>query len=162
MHVYLKIKIKSLTNEAQAIRKEERRININARGRTSLRRDIQLGTIRDLNNQRSEHEFSEAQIIRIQKKLDRSRNILNNPNAQARFKGLRNHRTIDVRKEARSSFIAYGFLRGNDYKNIESTIKKVDWDRVISLVKKYCENDPRVTLQKFAEWVGASGMALKA
>lgn len=162
MHVYLKIKIKTLAAEARDIRQEERKININARERIHLRRDIKLGTYRDMHNRRTNDFIGEAVILRLQKKLERSRNILNNSKAQARFRGLHTHRTIEVRKEARSSFLAYGFLRGLGYKSIEDTKKKVDWDRVESLVKKYSEDDPRITLQRFAEWKDASGMVPKA
>ena len=169
MHVYLKIKLKTLATEAKDIRREERKININARERTRIKRDIRFGNtivhyLKDdgtVNSDRSIN-LTEAQLIRLQKKLERSRNILNNTNAQTRLNGLRKHRTNDVRKEARSSLIAYGFLRGLDYKQIENTTLKVDWDRVEAMVKKYSEDDPRVTLQKFAEWVAASGKAPKA
>ncbi len=50
------------------------------------------------------------------------------------------HRIQDVRREARSALLAYGYLRGRAYKRLENKcITPPDWKRVAQLVKKYGE-----------------------
>ena len=81
--VYLKVKIKSLAEEARIIRKEE-----NKRGPL--------------------------------------------------WWGLRLHRTGIVKSEARAALLAYGFLRGLTYRQIEANTKFApDWARVKKLVDRY-------------------------
>lgn len=84
--VYLKIKIKSLADEARTIRLEEKRW----------------------------------------------------PGKSPERQGLYEHRILDVRKEARSAQLAYGYLRGRLYKQLENhTRKPIDFKRVIDLAAKY-------------------------
>ena len=67
--------------------------------------------------------------------------------------GLHHHRVIDVRREARSACLAYGFLRGRDYRALEAKPgTKPDWPRVERLALKYATSDPREARQRFAEW----------
>ncbi len=48
------------------------------------------------------------------------------------------HRIYDVRQEARLSQLAYAFLRGREYSQVESkNSKPVNWDRLIKLVDKF-------------------------
>lgn len=53
--------------------------------------------------------------------------------------GLRDHRIFVVRAEARATQIAYGFLRGRSYAQIEPVSKraKPDWSKVEKMVAKY-------------------------
>jgi len=51
---------------------------------------------------------------------------------------LHEHRVRVVRKEARSTHLAYGFLRGRSLSQIEANSNtKPDWDSVSRMVKKY-------------------------
>ncbi len=51
------------------------------------------------------------------------------------------HRVYDVRNEARWSQLAYAFLRGRDYSQIEAKNSGwVNWDRVMKLVAKFGQN----------------------
>lgn len=51
---------------------------------------------------------------------------------------LHNHRVVDIRKQARSTYIAYGLIRGKKYKDIENTAKtKPDWKKVEAMMRKY-------------------------
>lgn len=103
MKTYLKIKIKSLADEARTIRNEEKKTSGETRA------------------------------------------------------GLHQHRVIDVRREQRSALLAYGFLRGRDYRVMERTSRtKPDWKRIEKLVRKYTEEDPRITMQRFEQWVQAA------
>jgi hypothetical protein len=88
---FLKVKIKTLGEEARIIRKEELRANDN-----SLREELYL------------------------------------------------HRIYVVRKEARSTHIAYGLLRGRQYENIERSHdehNEPDWYRIGEMIKKYGYSD---------------------
>lgn len=103
---------------------------------------------------------AEARIIRNleQKQLAYLRRTPNWPETVAAlpFWGLRKHRTWDVRREARSSCLAYGFLRGRAYRAIEAKCySKPDWKRVQSLIERYGEGDKRILIQKFSEWKDA-------
>lgn len=139
MHVYLKIKIKSLANEAADIRKEKQRINLNSRARKRLSRDIAFGQVRTSNGARAE-DFTEIQLERMTKKLARSQAILRNPKAMERQQGLYQHLRDVVRPEARASYIAYGFLRGRTYSEIEENSQtKPDWEKVQRLIEKFAE-----------------------
>ena len=69
------------------------------------------------------------------------------------FQSLRCHRKEVVRPEARSTHLAYGFLRGRDYKQIESKCyNQPDWPRIEKLIEKYGEGDKRDLMQRFSEW----------
>ena len=73
---------------------------------------------------------------------------------------LQQHRQFVVRLEARNSNLAYGFLRGRTYKQVEDRHRPVDkqrsrpasWSRVADLVAKYGNMDKRIAAQKLAEW----------
>lgn len=107
--VYLKIKLKSLAEEARIIRREEAK------------------------------------------------------NKRFRF-GLRDHRKGIVRRVARDTVIAYGFLRGKDYKQIEQNPKtKPNWEAIKKMVEKYGVNRDdyswdeymnlkRIQMKQFEEW----------
>jgi hypothetical protein len=72
---------------------------------------------------------------------------------------LNEHRKKDVRWEARSSILAYGFLRGRDYFTMEAKCHKdnpPDWVRIEQLVKKFGEDDIRDRMQRFAAWKDAA------
>jgi hypothetical protein len=72
---------------------------------------------------------------------------------EAIFKGLQWHRIWDVRNEARITNIAYGFLRGHEYKDIErNTTKEIRWSRVEGLVLKYGEGDIDELHDRFLDW----------
>lgn len=52
--------------------------------------------------------------------------------------GLRRHRIIDVRREARVSCLAYGYLRGRAYKQLEAKCyEQPDWTRVADIVRRF-------------------------
>jgi hypothetical protein len=54
------------------------------------------------------------------------------------YERLHQHRVVDVRKEARATIVAYGFLNGLAYHEIESaSYEEPDWTRVSAMVAKY-------------------------
>ncbi|WP_027685072.1 hypothetical protein [Rhizobium leguminosarum] len=141
MKVYLKVKIKSLAAEAQMIRKEERKCNIGCRARVKIRRRL-----------RKSNELTTAERTRMERQLSKP-----SETAMQAFWGLRLHRTYDVREEARAAHVAYGFLRGRTYAQVEgAALSSPKWDRVEALVKKYGDGDLADRLKKFSEWKDAS------
>lgn len=90
---------------------------------------------------------AEAQIIRHAERFYK-------PRDKDTFNGLRNHRIFDVRMEARSSLLAYGFLRGRTYRRIEATChENPNWNRIETLALKYGpEKDKRIVKQRLEAW----------
>lgn len=92
---------------------------------------------------------AEAKIIRseeIKAKSKRNTDLV---------QGLTIHRKVIVGKEARSSYLAYGFLRGVPYEKIESHCRwdnQPDWAAVEKMALRFGVDDNRVVKQKFAEW----------
>lgn len=112
MKSYLKVKIKSLAEEATIIRHEERRV------KRSLNwwNEFQSVTGEDSNTKSSIDAY------------------------QTEYYGLHNHRTYEVRNEARSSQLAYAFIQGYAYSRVEDptkTRKPVATYRVAELALKY-------------------------
>lgn len=135
---YLKVKIKSLAEEAYIIRKEERKIKKN------------LDWLKERRTRTDEYSNAE---------YNRASNIYN---------GLYLHRKSPVGTEARYALIAYGFLRGKKYSQIEqpkvpiNTLKYTDAKqgkvyysqdaaRPFNLINKYGPN--RITFEEFEKWI---------
>ena len=92
---------------------------------------------------------AEARIIRSLEK--RRRGPKYGPGAERA--GLWMHRTKGIRYEARCSQLAYGFLRGRAYRQMErSCHKSPDWERVKNIAERFSAEDKRVIAQRFAEW----------
>ncbi len=70
---------------------------------------------------------AEARLIRREERRSRTHRM-----------GLAEHRRGPVRREARSALLAYGFLRGRQYLQLEAKVHtKPDWRRVEELVSRY-------------------------
>ena len=152
MHIYLKIKIKSLAAEASMIRSEEKKISTTYCQRKRMARDLHFGNTRGRDGARSGN-LSEAQLARIKKKLNRAQAQLLNNNANKAFIGLRDHRRNEVRSHARSSYLAYGFLRGVDYNRIETNARFApDWPEVKRLIEKFSEEGSQAWEQRFKDF----------
>ena len=95
---------------------------------------------------------AEARIIRAEEKKW--------PGEHAARNGLRRHRIHEVRPEARHALLAYGFLRGRDYRALEAKAACApDWDRVQRLAEKFgaaAKADQPGIAQRFARWKDAA------
>ena len=91
---------------------------------------------------------AEARIIRSQeiRNRDRLRKLYRTQRYKpekhghlgVQYGSMRQHRMFDVRNEARAALIAYGFLRGREYKAIEAKPQSSpNWDRARALALKY-------------------------
>lgn len=178
---YLKVKLLSLTAEAKIIRQMENRrlkkanyarqlLNLDKtierhnrqviRLRMELRdhtfKEYKIGrdSVDDRNNLRMRIMFHENEILRLICRSNKTkvRNATVEYNDHV-YWGLHQHRIEDVRKEARNTCLAYGFLKGKTYNEIEKKVKtKPDWRRVMQLVLKYGEGDPEIMKQQFKKW----------
>jgi len=75
---------------------------------------------------------AEAQIIRKEERKW--------PGTTAERHGLHSHRVLDVRREARSALLAYGYLRGRKYLQLEPKCSEApNWRRIGKLVERYGE-----------------------
>jgi hypothetical protein len=71
--------------------------------------------------------------------------------------GLADHRRFAVRPESRSAGIAYGYLKGRSYAQMELWCHEApDFKRIEYFVDKYGEGDKRDRMQQFAEWLEAA------
>jgi len=68
---------------------------------------------------------------------------------------LHNKRVNKVRNDARSLHLAYGFLAGHAYRDIEPiSYVQPNWVRVQELVLAYCDDDKKETIiDKFSAWI---------
>ncbi len=120
---YLKIKIVSLAAEARLIRAEENRWFLTADGARVSRKEQRAAA----------EEIPATAENRTARRLSRSwlRNGVHRT-------GLRTHRLCVVRPEARAALLAYGFIRGRRYRQIEATaVVPPNWKRVYELVQRY-------------------------
>jgi hypothetical protein len=125
-HIYLKIKIKSLAVEARMIRAEEQKWKLRS---CPYRREYDRAVRAWLADETKSIEVAEA--------------IKPFAGADTLFWGLRCHRTVDVRDEARASLLAYGMLRGRAYARLEAKCEvPPPAKRITELIRKYGPNDP--------------------
>lgn len=132
MRVHLKVKIKTLAAESRIIRHQELRFKEKPR-------------------------LVPPDASVAEKRLARKRRRNLSDRQRAVRSSLHFHRTIVVRREARASLLAYGFLRGRTYKAMEATCReKPPWKRIEELVKRFGDDDLRDRMQRFSEWKDAA------
>lgn len=70
------------------------------------------------------------------------------------YRKLHLHRVTEVRKEARATLIAYGFLNGLPYSAIEhASYEEPNWSRVRKMIVKYGEaGEAEERLVSFESW----------
>lgn len=73
---------------------------------------------------------------------------------QGQFQSLHHHRTMVVRPESRAAHLAYGYLRGVQYRQMEAKCwVKPDWDKVLRIAKKFApESHPLITADSIKAW----------
>lgn len=148
---YLKIKIKSLAEEAKIIRQEERRQKQSYKD-IKLRNLIEekgaiVDTLLDSNwaiVEVTNDTVTLERFVRVRgstetKPVYKTIKLNWKPTEEKRqrhvdtFWGLRDLRTGKVRSEARESLLAYAFIRGQSYRTVEATgdpINTFRWDYV--------------------------------
>ncbi len=133
----LKVKIKSLAEEARIIRLEELRA-LGRRVSSEKRKNLGRG-------------FTERNPDYY---------VVRGRDAEL-YGELYTHRTQDVRSEQRSSLLAYAFLRGKTRAACEPKCEvRPDWTRVLKLVEKFGPVTPAETkaelAKRFGEWARAA------
>mgnify|MGYP001613090132 CR=1 FL=1 len=127
---YLQLKLGTLAAEAKLIRRKEAAIQ---------------------RAQRRSRDYAALKVMRLE-------DLPGFLEGEAAFKGLVSHRKIIVRREARDSNLAYGFLRGNPYNAMEKAAYEMpNWKNIESIVKRFDDlNDWRVTGQRFSQWLASA------
>ena|SRR5260221_13365701 len=106
-------------------------------------------------------EHKQLKWARFCKNFSTNTNALKHSDYHYRvFFGLQQHRKLDVRSESRHSNIAYGFLKGRKYSQIEKVqhnknTNPPSWDRVWNLVRKFGEGSSDELRDRFVEWKSA-------
>ena len=162
MREYLKIKCVSLADEAKRIRKEEMKTKTIIEDTKDPSSQIGYYTKRlDRISREGIIGVAPKYVQETQETLDkwmkRAAIARNKSAINARYvivrHGLAEHRKGLVRSEARAANLAYGFVRGRSYKEIEQTCHNPpNWNRVEKLVTTYGEGDSRDIAQRFAAW----------
>ena len=134
----LKVTIKSLGSQARVCRFEEIKLRAKARLlRVFSRNNAELGD-------------TKGAELRSKRALD----------ADVERAGIHHRRTHVVSRETRAALLAYGFIRGREYRVMENRTKNAPaWDRVCYYIRKYSSDDPRDRAQRFARWIDLSGLA---
>lgn len=124
----LKIKLLNLAAEIRIIRGEEKRIE-GYINKLSIRTDVEK-SLKDL---RIGSHYSDLTEIR-------------------------QHRYYVVKTEARDTLLAYGFLRGRAYKQIEAKrYYDPNWDNIERMILKYGRQNPQQLKQAFEQWKQEAG-----
>lgn len=136
MSLELKIKSKHLAAEAKIIRREE----------AKLKRQIRSNAAYYAED--SGNDYTPEQMEKWKRLARERKNSLVSMNT---------HRRTKVRTVARSTHLAYGFLRGTPYRVMENEKTRTvpNWNAIEKMITKYSTEDPRVTLQRFASWKSA-------
>lgn len=150
MLVHLKVKIKSLASEAQIIRREERRAKTSKHYRRAAKRLLRLG--------REHVKGSFTELTNFERELNTKKAMTPEPENYTKFWSLRDHRTGVLRGEARSAQLAYGYLRGKQYEQLETKPKKFgkryyspDFKRILEIVLKFADNKSEIP-EQFENW----------
>lgn len=105
---------------------------------------------------------AEARVIRAEeRKWPRQRDVPTGHETTQPLKtrietrlALAHHRRVDVRSEARSAQLAYGFLRGLAYRRIEAKCYDVpNQQRVAEIIAKFGGLDKRQALAELKPWL---------
>lgn len=106
---------------------------------------------------------AETRIIRRwEKRLQRAQNSKPSLNLQDQVVDLHQHRLYKVRTEARDTYLAYGFLKGRPYTQIENLrYRDPNWENIARMARLYGPRDPRNLMQHFEAWKQAAASSLK-
>lgn len=133
MSIELKVKAKSLAEEAKIIRNEEKK----AKKAAVYRRKEYLETGTSL--------YMEFELQNMKP-----------------FRSLSQHRRWDVRNEARATHLARAFMKGMEYRKVEQKsdrnfVRYFIESRIVSMVSKYSNNVHNRDIKKeVREWLDAS------
>ena len=138
MSIQLKIKFKSLSEEARIIRQEELKIKLRA-----AKMQRAKANLTDLEN--------DPEKLAKWEEIARTRT-----QSLTQMRELSCHRKNKVRQAARSTHLTRGFLAGTPYRAIENEKTRTipDWNHIWNMAKRYA--DPSIDIrdlnQKFAEF----------
>ena len=148
----IKIKRKSLQEEAKILRLERRKNRAKAR---ELRKFAKAGDT--LNNDRPKNPLDIVELeLKSGKFEEYKQDILSRLNElDFECQSMTHHNREIIRKEARSCHIAYSLMLGNEYPDIEESVKPhnfPDWKRIQSILKSFTShNQLSIEISKYIE-----------
>lgn len=159
----LRVKIKNLAGEARDIRHEERKII--GHPRVYGEDDLRLMATPDLEAAGlGKEQKARRRLLRRRKvgqiSYHRDRQQLADAERKhAEFTNLQWHRTHIVRRQARASLLAYGFLRGVPFRRIEPGEGKLPaWvsEHLIELAARFGERPKTTAEREVTAWLKGS------
>lgn len=148
MNLKLKIKIKSLVAETAIIRQEEHKLAVRIAGHQNM---LDCDYTPPAGDVKVSREMMEEHRNRF----------------QVQFQSINQHRTKDIGKEMRLSLVAYGFLNGKKYSEVENRVRKEnllspeDWEKIEAMAVRFSGLDKRVIAQKLAEFGQTAGVVIE-
>lgn len=114
------------------------------------------------------YSMNKTKFLKVKlKTLTEEARIIRKEEFRAYDTNLRNelvaHRRGPVRSEARATHVAYGFLRGRDYAQVEGRAYSApNWSKVESMVKRYGDfvENPHL-LNDYVEWRKEADLIVK-
>lgn len=184
----LRVKIKSLAAEASIIRHEESRFRTPRGYRREAKRILRLGmqiaplpvdpvTSQEVKDPSCFRVLSNREQVHFERLAQPP-----SPKQLDTFFLLREHRTVDVRIEARSAQLAMAFLQGKLYRHIEQTDKMrvagldaksksgyrmvpanpVDCARVAAIATKFAGKGTLIPASAIEEWIDSPAIVAEA
>jgi len=147
---FLKVKIKHLSQEQRIIRFEE--------GKHKKWRWDPNVMITDTDSNGIKHFKYGAWVQRwyTEPAIGSNRRVMSKDEVlceETLYRDLHWHRIVHVRPEIRSSLLAYGFLRGRKYRELEDLSKlksSPDWDNVAAIALRFSVDTRSMTVEKKA------------
>lgn len=145
--VFLKVKLKSLAEEARIIKREERKRKLK---RLRPKPFSMPGGGAAIGVPAIDRQQERESLARQRARPWRSM-------ALHEIEQLHLHRIRVVRKEARLTLIAYAFIRGRTLASVDrcNSFSHDDWKRVVAMIRKY--GGSLDVKEQLLDWVGRSG-----
>ena len=139
----LRVKIKSLAAEARIIRCEEQRAKSSGAYRRAAKRALRLGVETDpvavAVGAGVQYKSSFRELTNREREIATREAVPPTEDEMSLFWDLRLHRVRHVREEARAAQLAYGFVRGRLYHQLEDRFSRTspDWHTVALIVQRF-------------------------
>lgn len=133
MSVFLKVKLKSLAEEARIIKHEENKRKVpRARAKAAKPEggEADQAVVK-------QHQREIRHIVRDIRAERRAKDWY--PKTLVELQSLHRHRVDVVKKEARLTSIAYGYIRGRKFSQVDSgrNLKPEDWEIIGRMIRRY-------------------------
>jgi hypothetical protein len=152
MKLHLKVKICTLAAESKIIRQQQQRLVHRVKMPFQVNLVLSKEDWERLLPDMRENIRKEARQRRIVRAIYRS--CVAPIKTGEPWTSLNDYRRLVVRWQARHALLAYGFMRGKDYIQLEPICYSwPNWGKILSNIIRFSPNeDMRIIYQKFEEW----------